>query len=396
MIYIGGEEIQNIYVGDSEISAIYAGEELIYPVNLGTLTGITIEDLTWVEDVPYSGGTASKDNCTYKVIAYYDSGKSRTVTGKATVTGSIEASATTATTRTDLGLLQLTATFEGFTASGSVEAYQEANHYDQYFTFIITGTGKVVWLAEASATDFKTIQYSLDNGVTWTSLTAAKNSETNFDVVAGDVVMFKGNNTSLGSSSAGASCCFSGTTAQFIPEGNTMSLLYGDDFADKKTLPGTYTFRDFLNGVSGFTDASNLILPATACTEQCYRNFFAGTNVINAPKLPALTLARACYNNMFINAYNLEVAPDLLAPVLVQECYSGMLHMQGTIAEENRKLRYIRCLATNISATNCTAYMTNATNVAANGVFVKAASNNSWTRGANGIPNGWTIVNEEV
>ena len=64
--------------------------------------------------------------------------------------------------------------------------------------------------------------------------------------------------------------------------------------------------------------------------------------------------------------------------------------------EENRKLRYIRCLATNISATNCTANMTNATNVAANGVFVKAASNNSWTSGANGIPNGWTIVNEEV
>lgn len=397
MIYIGGEEIQNIYVGDSEISAIYAGEELIYPVNLGTLTGITIENLEWVDDIPSSGGTADYTGCSYKVVAEYDSGKSRTVTNKATITSnSITVQENTGTTRENIGQLTVTATFEGFSTSASVDAYQAPGYEYQYFTFRITSPGKIVWFAASATTIYRTIQYSLDNGTTWTSITAAKNAASYFNVVAGDVVMFKGENTGLGSSTSYASCCFSGTTAQFILEGNTMSLLYGDDFAGKKTLPSTYTFRDFLNGVSGFTDASNLILPATACTEQCYRNFFAGTNVINAPKLPAMTLAPYCYCNMFINAKQLEVSPDLLAPVLVEGCYTGMLHMQGGMTESQKKLRYCRCLATNISARNCVANFFNNTNVANNGVFVKAASNNSWRRGSDGIPSRWTIENEEV
>ena len=124
MIYTGNNEYP-IYLGNSEIPAIYCGEELIYPVNLGTLTGITIENLTWVTDVPYSGGTATKDNCSYKVLAHYDSGKSKTVTTKATVTGSLVVPATTAETREMVGVLQLTATYEGFTATGSVDAYQK-------------------------------------------------------------------------------------------------------------------------------------------------------------------------------------------------------------------------------------------------------------------------------
>lgn len=125
MIYTGNNEYP-IYLGNAEIPAIYAGDELIYPVNLGTLTGITLENITWVTDVPFSGGTADKDNCSYKVVAYYDSGKSRTVTSKATVTGDLAVSATTAETREAVGTLELTATYSGFTASGTVTAYQEA------------------------------------------------------------------------------------------------------------------------------------------------------------------------------------------------------------------------------------------------------------------------------
>jgi hypothetical protein len=396
MIYIGNNEYP-IYLGNSEIPAIYCGEELIYPVNLGTLTGITIEDLEWVDDIPSSGGTADYTGCSFKVVAEYDSGKSRTVTSKATITSnSITVQENTGTTRENIGQLTVTATFEGFSTSASVDVYQAPGYEYQYFTFKITSPGKIVWLAWPQATVYKTIQYSLDNGTTWASITAAKNGISYFNVAAGDVVLFKGNNTGYGSTTSYASCGFSGTTASFITEGNTMSLLYGDDFADKKTLPGTYTFRDLFNDVTGFTDASNLILPATACTEQCYRNFFAGTNVINAPKLPALTLAPYCYCNMFINAKQLEVSPDLLAPVLVEGCYTGMLHMQGTMAEADKKLRYCRCLATDISARNCVLNFFNNTNVASNGVFVKAASNNSWTRGSNGIPTDWTIINEEV
>lgn len=397
MIYIGNNEYP-IYLGNSEIPAIYCGEELIYPVNLGTLTGITIEDLEWVDDIPSSGGTADYTGCSFKVVAEYNSGKSRTVTSKATVTSnSITVQENTGTTRENIGQITVTATFEGFTASASVDAYQAPGYEYQYLTFKITSPGKIVWYADSAVTDYKTIQYSLDNGTTWTSLTSAKSTTNGFDVVAGDVVKFKGENTGYGTSVSNTQNHFAHTTAAFDVEGNIMSLLYGDNFAGQTTLQSTYTFRGLFENVTGLTgDTSNIILPATVMTEQCYRNLFAGTNIVTPPKLPALTLAPYCYLNMFINAKQLEVSPDLLAPVLVEGCYSGMLHMQGTMAEADKKLRYCRCLATDISARNCVANFFNDTNVASNGVFVKAASNNSWVRGSNGIPTDWTIINEEV
>ena len=124
MIYIGENEISNIYVGDNEIYGIYAGDLQIYPTDFGVLTGITIEDLTWVTDIPKTGGTATADNCSFKVMAHYDSGKSRNVKSRSTVTGSLVVPETSATTREQVGVLTLTAEYEGFTDSDSVDVYQ--------------------------------------------------------------------------------------------------------------------------------------------------------------------------------------------------------------------------------------------------------------------------------
>ena len=394
MIYTGENEYP-VYLGENEIPAIYCGEELIYPVNLGTLTGITIENLAWVEDVPYSGGTVDKDNCSYKVVGHYDSGKNRSITSKATITGSISVSASTATERVDLGLLELTATFEGFTATASTEAYQEANHYEQYLTFRITSPGKIVWFADSAATFYRTIQYSLDSGATWNSITAAKNTTNGFDVVAGDVVMLKGETTGYGVSTNYAQNHFAHTTAAFDVEGNIMSLLYGGNFAGQTVLPSAFCLRSLWDGVAsgaGPYDASNLIIPATVLTEGCYRNMFAGCEGLTTapPQLPATTLATACYANMFINCANLEIAPDLPAPTLVKDCYNGMLYVQGTSG--NRSRRYIKCLATNISASGCTTNFHNSRRVSLTGTFVKAPGMTSWQRGNSGIPANWTVV----
>ena len=54
-------------------------------------------------------------------------------------------------------------------------------------------------------------------------------------------------------------------------------------------------------------------------------------------------------------------------------------------------LNYIKCLATDISATNCTNGWVSG--VAATGTFVKASSMTSWTTGTSGIPTGWTVQN---
>jgi len=125
MIYVGENEITNIMIGENEIYGIYAGELQIYPTDFGTVTGITIENLVWVTDIPYSGGTATADNCSFKVYANYDSGKKRNVTTKSTVSGSLVVPATTAETREMVGTLTLTADYEGITNSATVDVYQK-------------------------------------------------------------------------------------------------------------------------------------------------------------------------------------------------------------------------------------------------------------------------------
>ena len=394
MIYTGNNEYP-IYLGNSEIPAIYCGEELIYPVNLGTLTGITIEDLVWVDDIPYSGGTADYTGCSFKVVAEYDSGKSRTVTSKATITSnSITVQENTGTTRANIGQITVTATFEGFSASASVDAYQAPGYYYQYLTFRITSPGKIVWYSTNAKFTGLVIYYSLDGGSTWTSLASAVNTQNGFDVDTGDVVMFKGNNnyyTRPISTLSGSSYYnqFTNTTAGFIAEGNIMSLIYGDNFVGNDSLPAntTHNFGGLFNNCTGMSNADNVILPATTLNPFCYRNLFASCRIKTSPKLPAMTLAQGCYLNMFINCNTLEIAPDLLAPVLAVQCYEGMLFLTSGYT-----LRYIKCLATNKSAGRCLTNFHNQSYFSSTGTFVKYPGVSWSTGGTEGIPSGWTVI----
>ena len=378
MIFIGNNEYP-IYLGDSEIPAIYCGDELIYPVNLGTLTGITLEDLVWVTDVPYSGGTATEENCTYKVVAYYDSGKSRSVTSKATVTGSLEVSATTATTRTDLGVLQLTASYSGFTASGSVEAYQEAYVIDYTsipLTFSIVSAGTIVWKS-SNSTIAKTIQYSLDSGSTWVSI-AATTAGVSIQVSVGDIIQLRGNNSSYGNSSNYNT--FSGSTAYFNAYGNVMSLINSTSYKTLSSFSGSYNFYSLFRDTK-IVDAGNMVLPVKSLTQNCYRNMIAFcTSLTTAPELPATTLNTSCYQNMLYGCTSLRTAPVLAAKTLVSNCYQGLFY--GCT-----NLNYIKCLATTITGTS--QWVQNVQTVS--GTFVKAPGV-TWATGNNGIPTNWTVI----
>ena len=106
--------------------------------------------------------------------------------------------------------------------------------------------------------------------------------------------------------------------------GNIMSLLY-NDFVDKKELKDIGVFYRLFYQCYPVTDASNLVLPATTLTEQCYRYmFYYCYNLIAAPELPATTLAQYCYWSMFANCTSLTSAPELPATTLAYECYHGM------------------------------------------------------------------------
>lgn len=119
----------------------------------------------------------------------------------------------------------------------------------------------------------------------------------------------------------------------------------------------------------------------------CFQDMFAHcTALVNIPDnlLPATTLAVDCYRGMFQDT-GLTRAPFLLVETLSwNDCYRYMFY--GC-----KKLSYIKCLANNPSTT----YTTNFTGggVAASGTFVKAASA-TWPTGINGIPSGWTVVDE--
>ena len=110
-----------------------------------TLTEIYFKNLTWVTDVSYTGGTATKDNCTYAIFAKYSDGSEEDITNKATISGSLVVSATTATARQSVGTLTLTATYEGKTCTGNVTAYQEAPLLSEIFFNNLEWATDVAW-----------------------------------------------------------------------------------------------------------------------------------------------------------------------------------------------------------------------------------------------------------
>jgi hypothetical protein len=118
---------------------------------------------------------------------------------------------------------------------------------------------------------------------------------------------------------------------------------------------------------------------ANTCYDHMFRNC---TSLTTAPELPATTLANKCYENMFEGCTSLTKAPDLSATTLVENCYDQMFYNCTNI-------NYIKCLATDISATGC---LTNwVSGVSSTGTFVKNPNMSSWTTGTNGIPSGWTV-----
>ena len=136
-----------------------------------------------------------------------------------------------------------------------------------------------------------------------------------------------------------------------------MSLVSSTDFNNLTTLQSAYTFVSLFENCTGLTDASNLILPATTLADYCYFQMFKDCrSLTTAPELPATTLANQCYRLMFM--------------------YCSCLN-------------YIKCLATDISANNCTGNWVQS--VASSGTFIKNPNMNNWTTGVSGIPSNWTV-----
>ena len=287
---------------------------------------------------------------------------------------------------------------------------------DGTFSFTKSGTGD-------------DIQYSKDNGNTWTPLVSGET----VSVVTGDKVMWKSTitpkyNTGIGTFSS---------SNKFNVYGNAMSLLYGDGFIGQTSIESKkYTFTKLFWKNSGLFDASNLILSATTLVNECYCWMFNGcTSLTTAPELPATTLYSSCYYNMFSGCTSLTMAPKLPATILSEHCYKSMFsrctslttapklpattlanycysHMfsgctslttapelPATTLDYNcyvqmfydcTSLNHITMLATDIPSSNCLSSWV--TGVSSTGTFVKHPDMESLPTGTSGIPNSWTVV----
>ena len=195
----------------------------------------------------------------------------------------------------------------------------------QYLTIESTSDNNTIyWKKRASNIQGKTISASTDNGSTWAEYTSTSgNGITIVTLNSGDKLLIKGENATY-YESWNPQGIF-GSTSSFIVYGNTMSLIYGDNFAGQTTLTSGYTFDSLFSQCSGLASAENLILPATTLTIQCYQFMFGDcTSLTTAPELPATTLAQYCYSNMFNGCTSLTTAPELPATTLADWCYFGM------------------------------------------------------------------------
>ena len=313
----------------------------------------------------------------------------------------------------------------------------EQDLIDIPLTFKILSGGTIRFSSNGTIIDDRTIEYK-KNDEEYVSITS--NTEgVIINVSPGDVVKFRGNNESMGSfvSPNYSYTTFCGSTAVFDVYGNIMSLLDKDNFQNATSLTGTYNFAQLFRECNGLKSVKNMVMPAKALTlrcyqsmfyhcynmqdcpelpattlsnlcysamfnncrsmamvpelpaknlaERCYEYMFSGcTSLTNGPELPATNLVTGCYQYMFINCNNLLASPDLIAQTLVQNCYRGMF--SGCT-----KLNYIKCTATNISASAAIQNWVSGVQTK-NGTFIKNSST-SWSRGVSGVPNNWTIEN---
>ena len=343
------------------------------------------------------------------------------------------------------------ATYTANSPSGIPTGWAENKNEYFYIENKYNGTNKIYLKTQTSYSkpdtgEFaKTIQYSKDKK-TWTTI------DLNYEYTVGSIQLTTVTNLTL-SLNKGEKVYFRNDNGYFCylvggigrhshmfssdenikVGGNIKSLLNYKDMNGTKLKKGC--FNNMFSGAEYLSDAKNLImndmnltencyhslfenchnltntpvLPATTLAKNCYLQMFKNTAITTAPKLPATKLAPYCYKNLFENCYSLTSAPALPATTMVEGCYQGMFgsctHLTTAPTLPAKKLakysyRYMfnACLrlnsitsyANDISATDCTYWWLE--DAASSGTFHNLGTA-TYSRDSNGIPSGWTIVN---
>lgn len=218
----------------------------------------------------------------------------------------------------DVNVIISADTLTGGNAESTIHYVQLGLDVLEPLTFSIISGGTIKWSLTFGSG--RTIKYKKNGDANWTTITSSLGgASSSFNVSAGDIVKFVGNeNTCSGS-------CFCGTTATFNVYGNVFSLLDENNFQTATTLSNGSEFLQLFYYCTGLTSAENLILPARTLSQGCYDSMFKQcSSLATAPALPATTLSDACYYSMFDSCTNLRAAPALPATTLSISCYKAM------------------------------------------------------------------------
>ena len=267
--------------------------------------------------------------------------------------------------------------YESYIASGYAKpnvsyCVQESDvHYnpmtmaDKYLTFtaLEDTTFKLTIGSAVSESILSSISYSTDNGKTWNT-TNNVDSETvtitTPTINTGNKVLWKGIgtgvSTTIDNNNRPTTSSIFSSSGEFNVEGNIMSLIYDDDFSDKKSVQGTYNFALLFysyntTDTAKVVSAKDMVLPIKSVptcgyfrmfqgcplleeaplsidaisigASGCMSTFWTCPSLTTAPELPATTLSDSSYKAMFEGCSGLTTAPSILsATTLGDSCYS--------------------------------------------------------------------------
>lgn len=253
----------------------------------------------------------------------------------------------------------------------SAEKLQEVDKSTP-LTFIATDNGKITISFKGGVTLSSDIHYTVNGGE---EQTISKSTEGSYEInlYKGNMVQFYSTNSAL--SSGGASA-----------RGFTRAVADDAKYINIQTTMNTVIFGNVMSLVKG---KDNLASVDAIEANKAFYGLFAGANqLVNDQHrniaLPATTLKDGCYQDMFYGCKGIERAPELPALALVKECYKEMFY-------DCSKLNYVKSLATDISATDCTKDWLGKAGTEAASKKAVVDSETPWVIDSDsGIPVGWT------
>jgi hypothetical protein len=272
---------------------------------------------------------------------------------------------------------------------GYVEPVNEEGYDGGYLTLtaLVDTTFTFVMGSNMGTGDLTGIYYSVDDGDSWVYTANVDNQEVSATtplIHKGEHVLWKGVNKrpSRARSSGGYSHFTS--DGKFAIGGTLASLIWGDDYETKFSTKDWNSFT-WLFYQSKLVNAKNLRFTITTLSPGTYQALFQDCAMLKVPPTE-ISIGVDVYQQMFYGCTSLISSPDILISKLVsnnlKEMFSGCT-----------SLKYIKILSTDISASNCLQNWVQ--NVPSGGTFVKAAGV-TYSSGASGIPNGWTVEEEIV